>query len=619
VEVIPRSLRFYSRGIGVPDTAAALLRSAGGDTVHVRDFQLSDVRFTTDRDSLTLAPGQDHLLRVVYTPGAGPAASATMSLLSDDGSELAPAVELAAAATPINTANARLSLVRLDAIAYPQVGDTVRVRLDLQPGGDPVDGLEVYLAYDPERLEPAAPDAPVTGPEQGLSAAGAANRILAATQGEAAVHYSLLLSGTATEDRELGVLGLVVRAPMASGTQLRVVNEPPERNSNYFTPALVTRSLPGGNRVLLGNGSPSLRPFPLLRGEEDRSANIALAGMVYDAETPLSDLVWAFDTGDEALTARVDVLSDELGPVARFVPEPDQFGVFGVTATVSDPGGAADTAYVVVDIAQANDPPSGPVYELPADGAADLSPPILFRWSAVDPDPFDRLSYALEMGLAADQLNPVAADLADPAYELPGIVPGTVYYWRVVVTDREGAFAEGAVRSFTSAPDTDPPSLELEPTVTAVGQTTVSLTWRTDELTKNRVRYGPSATFQDSVGVLEQAVEGQLRLFNVALTGLQPGTVYAFEVVFADVAGNLNRSATTTFQTEAGSQQPAVGDLNGDLAVTFEDFIRFANAYNTQSGDAGYLPTADLDGSGRIDFTDFLAFASVYGTDYGSP
>jgi hypothetical protein len=56
------------------------------------------------------------------------------------------------------------------------------------------------------------------------------------------------------------------------------------------------------------------------------------------------------------------------------------------------------------------------------------------------------------------------------------------------------------------------------------------------------------------------------------------------------------------------------GDLNGDGLINFNDFVIFAAAYGTSSGNPGYNPLADLNHDGKIDFSDFTMFAAVYGT-----
>ena len=56
------------------------------------------------------------------------------------------------------------------------------------------------------------------------------------------------------------------------------------------------------------------------------------------------------------------------------------------------------------------------------------------------------------------------------------------------------------------------------------------------------------------------------------------------------------------------------GDFDGDGTVSLADFLAFAGAFGTRSGDANYNVRADLDGNGAVDLSDFLAFAGVFGT-----
>ena len=60
-------------------------------------------------------------------------------------------------------------------------------------------------------------------------------------------------------------------------------------------------------------------------------------------------------------------------------------------------------------------------------------------------------------------------------------------------------------------------------------------------------------------------------------------------------------------------QQGCTGDQNGDSKINFNDFVMFAYAYNTHTGDANYNVLADLNSNGVVDFNDFTVFASVYG------
>lgn len=56
-------------------------------------------------------------------------------------------------------------------------------------------------------------------------------------------------------------------------------------------------------------------------------------------------------------------------------------------------------------------------------------------------------------------------------------------------------------------------------------------------------------------------------------------------------------------------------DFNGDAYVDFADFLAFAGAFGTSSGQAGFASHFDLDASGAIDFADFLIFASEFGVE----
>ena len=56
------------------------------------------------------------------------------------------------------------------------------------------------------------------------------------------------------------------------------------------------------------------------------------------------------------------------------------------------------------------------------------------------------------------------------------------------------------------------------------------------------------------------------------------------------------------------------GDFDGNGRVDIADFLAFAGAFGTRSGDAKYNAVMDMDGSGAIDISDFLAFAAEFGT-----
>ena len=53
-------------------------------------------------------------------------------------------------------------------------------------------------------------------------------------------------------------------------------------------------------------------------------------------------------------------------------------------------------------------------------------------------------------------------------------------------------------------------------------------------------------------------------------------------------------------------------DFNGDGQVSFADFLLFAGAFGSQSGDPAYSEPLDLNANGSIDFPDFIMFAEDF-------
>jgi heme-binding NEAT domain protein len=74
---------------------------------------------------------------------------------------------------------------------------------------------------------------------------------------------------------------------------------------------------------------------------------------------------------------------------------------------------------------------------------------------------------------------------------------------------------------------------------------------------------------------------------------------------------------TPTPTTPTPTQTPpsgCAGDINGDGAINSADFVLFASAYNSVSGDSRYIVKADMNNNGAINSADFVLFAVKYGT-----
>jgi regulation of enolase protein 1 (concanavalin A-like superfamily) len=93
------------------------------------------------------------------------------------------------------------------------------------------------------------------------------------------------------------------------------------------------------------------------------------------------------------------------------------------------------------------------------------------------------------------------------------------------------------------ADETAPAVFDIE---AAVDEVSATITWTTDEAASSLVDYGLSGSYTDSVWDPVYKTSHSL-----VLTGLDSGTVYHFEVVSEDAAGNVGASGDLTFTTDA--------------------------------------------------------------------
>ena len=93
------------------------------------------------------------------------------------------------------------------------------------------------------------------------------------------------------------------------------------------------------------------------------------------------------------------------------------------------------------------------------------------------------------------------------------------------------------------------------------------------------------------------------------LTGNQPNVTFT---IHTDAEGDFRAQLIPLASRDAPSP-----DFNGDGRVGFADFVAFAGAYGTRSGQANFNAKFDLDGDGRIGFADFVIFANAYGKSVG--
>ncbi|MXZ09209.1 MAG: hypothetical protein F4Y79_07145 [Gemmatimonadetes bacterium] len=96
--------------------------------------------------------------------------------------------------------------------------------------------------------------------------------------------------------------------------------------------------------------------------------------------------------------------------------------------------------------------------------------------------------------------------------------------------------------------------------------------------------------------------------------GSIPGTWGLAEMNVFDKAQNILRTNFTEIIRFEVQDTPLIAsDFDGDGRVAFEDFLAFAHAFGTQSGQENFDPKFDLNSNGIVDFSDFLIFVNSYG------
>ena len=96
--------------------------------------------------------------------------------------------------------------------------------------------------------------------------------------------------------------------------------------------------------------------------------------------------------------------------------------------------------------------------------------------------------------------------------------------------------------------------------------------------------------------------------------GSIPGTWGIAEMNVFDKAENILRANfTEIIRFEVGDTLLIASDFDGDGRVAFEDFLAFAHAFGTRSGQENFDPKFDLDSNGEVGFSDFLIFVNSYG------
>jgi hypothetical protein len=137
-----------------------------------------------------------------------------------------------------------------------------------------------------------------------------------------------------------------------------------------------------------------------------------------------------------------------------YTPDPDFVGDDAFTYTISDGNGGNDSAPVLIDVTEANDPPYIPSDPNPQNGSTAVPFNANLSWNCSDPDG-DPVMYDVYFGTNSSPPM-VAGNLSNSTYN-PGMLDNeTTYYWKITAKDNHSAQTEGALWQFTTAQNHPP-------------------------------------------------------------------------------------------------------------------------------------------------------------------
>ena len=126
---------------------------------------------------------------------------------------------------------------------------------------------------------------------------------------------------------------------------------------------------------------------------------------------------------------------------------------------------------------------------------------------------------------------------------LTNLDPSTLYHFQVMSVDASSNTLNSTDGVFTTADSA--PVWTIQSVQSSADETTATVTWTTDEATSSEVSFGPTAAYESG-----SAFDGALVTnHSVALTNLDPSTLYHFQVTSVDGFSNSMSSADSTFTT----------------------------------------------------------------------
>jgi len=160
----------------------------------------------------------------------------------------------------------------------------------------------------------------------------------------------------------------------------------------------------------------------------------------------------------------------------------------------------------------------------------------------------------------------------------------TAYHYRIKTKDASGIPTVGPDRVVTTAAQADhTPPLITGATALAIGRTTATVAWTTDEKSTSEVLYGPNTFYaHNSLNVNDNTIA-----HSVDLIGLTPGVKYYYKVESDDGSGNIatedDHGAGLTFTTVVDNTPPVINGVTPTLVSDVSAVITWTTDENSTS------------------------------------
>jgi len=273
-----------------------------------------------------------------------------------------------------------------------------------------------------------------------------------------------------------------------------------------------------------------------------------------------------------------------------------------------------------------NPAPNEPSSPTPSDeDTTDGTGPTL-TWEASDPDN-DDLTYDVYLGTSSSPPSE-ASDISSKSYEPGSLEKGTTYYWKVEVTDQDGATTEGPVWSFTTpSSENQSPNEPSSPSpfdgATTDG-TSPTLTWEASDPDGDDLTY--DLYFGTSSSPSLETSDLSSKKYDP--DALQNGTTYYWKVKATDPEGAVTEGPVWSFTTSsANGNQPSNSGLADAPWPRFGQNIRTVArsptagptqgtvAWTFDAGSRVKAPSIGSDGTVYIGDNDGLHAVTADGTD----